>query len=1098
MARAAVIPQSPPKRTTRARTRVTTEATDGQNVAAEPAKGGRKPTKAATTEETKRKAGRKVADAMNEETDDEIGLDAGKAQKPPSTTRGRVGRPPKNAVPVNVETDNSDDDELAQSDVPKPQVGRPKGKSTDKVGAAKSEPAVKPTRGRPKATKTGELKVDTEVKKPRGRPTTKSAGEKTIRVAAAATTSSLAKSRPIEEPAKRKKVTFADVSDSEGNSSDASTAKGTKKPTSTRKPSQTGLRAKPVRKAGTTAARARGRPPKSQAAVQPLSPKKATQIAKSTSSASSDTEEDELCGEKTSYTLVVRSAIKHASQHTGLSSPVKKINFATSTPSRNANGKENDENRIPAVRPPSALRDSAFISSPARRLPGTTSKETFRDTPRRGPLFANEQSAFKPEAGSPTRLSPLKASPKKGGNLGASFLASSQKGSNTPFNTKLSLLKSPAKRIQSPFVFHKVGSPVKKNSKAASDDEDMDMGMNVSCHFQAVELPGKVYNLSDEEMSLDDTKAAREPQSCDDVFADSAMPAGHNEEDDGEVLAEEDDDQINEEDGSTSEQDDVQPETAEAMAEDTRAEEFQDTEDVQTAEEIAAEEETQHTTEDPDALGDAEIVAWRAESTADDEFHEEHNGRAQNIVLHAEPDDETDSVIDSEALCSPVVSYTSRLSIDAASPVSPYAVSELGDVASPLRHWQDVPPPAPSPPTAPSARSLRFAFRDDADDENSEYEASPVKRASISTTRQSIHPQTPSANSAETFAFTPLADQLSQWKVSSPEKHQVERPQRSIFSPAIPTQLTMRPANNRYTEIQSMRQSLAAKHSLASSINMDVNETDTVEPEIEKSGEILANEVENSNDLDSQETENTEVPAADGMPAPATEDMPFGKGTSIPMSITPVRVNRDAQRTVHTVSRVPLRPEGEISPLKNPRKRARSLSTDIMIPVRASPRRINLIPKSQTEPSLSPRKTRQQLGEIEADDLATQPEESRQAVSTSSPVKTPRRNTSADKQVLQGAVVFVDVHTTEGEDASGIFVELLTQMGAKCVKSWTWNPRASQSPVGGVDPGHNKIGITHIVFKDGGVRTLEKVRQAKGFVKCVGVGWVLEYVHFWS
>lgn len=107
-----------------------------------------------------------------------------------------------------------------------------------------------------------------------------------------------------------------------------------------------------------------------------------------------------------------------------------------------------------------------------------------------------------------------------------------------------------------------------------------------------------------------------------------------------------------------------------------------------------------------------------------------------------------------------------------------------------------------------------------------------------------------------------------------------------------------------------------------------------------------------------------------------------------------------------------------------------------------------------------------------------------------SPSKTPR----SSKQALRGAVVHVDVHTTEGEDASGIFVELLQQMGARCVKTWTWNPRSSSSPVDGQDPKdtNGKVGITHVVYKDGGLRTLEKVKHAAGLVKCVGVGWVLE------
>ena len=117
------------------------------------------------------------------------------------------------------------------------------------------------------------------------------------------------------------------------------------------------------------------------------------------------------------------------------------------------------------------------------------------------------------------------------------------------------------------------------------------------------------------------------------------------------------------------------------------------------------------------------------------------------------------------------------------------------------------------------------------------------------------------------------------------------------------------------------------------------------------------------------------------------------------------------------------------------------------------------------------------------------------------PGRTVRKGIVPD--VLKGAIVYVDVHTTEGADASGIFVDLLTQMGARCVKQWNWNPRASivnslegtASPTGdspNASPSAGRVGITHVVYKDGGKRTLEKVRQSNGIVLCVGVGWVLE------
>lgn len=85
--------------------------------------------------------------------------------------------------------------------------------------------------------------------------------------------------------------------------------------------------------------------------------------------------------------------------------------------------------------------------------------------------------------------------------------------------------------------------------------------------------------------------------------------------------------------------------------------------------------------------------------------------------------------------------------------------------------------------------------------------------------------------------------------------------------------------------------------------------------------------------------------------------------------------------------------------------------------------------------------------------------------------------------VLAGAVVFVDVYTSEGADASGAFVEALRGLGAKVLKSWNWNPNSTGGSGG-------KVGITHVVFKDGSPRTLQKLKDSNGVVLCVGVGWV--------
>jgi hypothetical protein len=106
------------------------------------------------------------------------------------------------------------------------------------------------------------------------------------------------------------------------------------------------------------------------------------------------------------------------------------------------------------------------------------------------------------------------------------------------------------------------------------------------------------------------------------------------------------------------------------------------------------------------------------------------------------------------------------------------------------------------------------------------------------------------------------------------------------------------------------------------------------------------------------------------------------------------------------------------------------------------------------------------------------------------PVVTPKppnaspsaKSSRSDKGVkgpLSGVIAFVDVKTADGDDASAPFAELLKNLGARVVKQWTWNGEELE-----------KVGITHVIFKQGGPRTLSKVKLAKGSVKCVGLGWI--------
>ena len=242
---------------------------------------------------------------------------------------------------------------------------------------------------------------------------------------------------------------------------------------------------------------------------------------------------------------------------------------------------------------------------------------------------------------------------------------------------------------------------------------------------------------------------------------------------------------------------------------------------------------------------------------------------------------------------------------------------------------------------------------------------------------------------------------------------------------------------------------------------------------------------------------------------------------SPPAPATPANVKsrRHLVHVSYTVSKVPLKPEGEVSPIKLPRQRGKSLSG--VSHIRSSLRRRSNLhfaveknaPVWSFSQPLSPVKSVKFQGSDKRHLSSPSRRSSLVAVNQSRPEAgevmhggeemTTREDHNREGghagglgRILQGATVFVDVRTAEGEDASGVFITLLEVMGARCVKTWAWTPPSS-SPVDGAKRNGNdcsKVSITHVIYKDGGIRTLEKVRQARGAVKCVGVGWVLECV----
>lgn len=350
--------------------------------------------------------------------------------------------------------------------------------------------------------------------------------------------------------------------------------------------------------------------------------------------------------------------------------------------------------------------------------------------------------------------------------------------------------------------------------------------------------------------------------------------------------------------------------------------------------------------------------------------------------------------------------------------------------------------------------------------------------------------------SEDQLSFTPLADQLSSWAASSPNKQNgTNRPRqaRGMFSlggagkTVTPEQIisdisTGPPAKSSFFEDEmAMRDG-----------EDDVEDASFVEMDVGNEHDLAALQVSQESQASEEYGDENAMPShAEILRAEQDHTL-----TCTPAKVfTPAQKTSQQPREIHTISKVPLRASAEDSPLMMTRQRSRSFGGPLSVVHEAhqdNARQSEIPEDTENEnvtldqpatPMLAATTVPKMLGNAMRLDAET-------------PGRTAGKAVVSD--VLQGAVVFVDVHTSEGADASGIFVDLLAQMGARCVKQWSWNPRAStgssltSSNPQAASSDTTKVGITHVVYKDGGKRTLEKVRSSNGVVLCVGVGWVLE------
>lgn len=783
----------------------------------------------------------------------------------------------------------------------------------------------------------------------------------------------------------------------------------------------TGLRAKPLRKpagvkGGARATKAAKKEAKAdddfaKPSVLPLSPKKVTQVAKTPSVGS----EDELAGDKTPVRLLNKSPSKIPMSVTrDTDATIARLEFD-------------------APQSPTKSTSPGRLATSPRKPPPSPFKDAMKESPRKVDLGSRIAPPKFDAPSSPTK-SPLKESPKRF-NLVDSSTKPVLQWAKTPL--KSSLMKSPARRLGSAMKTSSLFPSIKASTGVPTVDATTALErVNTS------RLP----SLSTECAASSPLRAARTPGQQFKVH-DSSM----------ELKTPKTDDQL-------------ELEVSETLSDATGSPQATAKEDSLTKS-LGAKDDPEDEPSYVD-LGEHFIQPAKQDETdiyqdVELDLHRMSGNQKSGESIPTPTGPETRTTRPAFVLASPML--VSR--VDDSESEDELASPEKRTSLSPLKNFGISTKDFGTPSAVPSGEAKRPSTR--------------VHRSSRAMKRDSV-------------AMTPLAVQLSSWLAASPEKKAGAEggSKRGIFSPLRP----VFPARNQSSPA-AISVGSPAKQSFfedemvirdADKAASDLEEGSTDELQESSNDEFLGVAADVHTDLDSQASE----VYGDENAVPDDQIFVGQNMQDRTLTCTPARVFGENPREIHTVSKVPLRPAADDTPLMVPRKRSKSLTaplSEICLPEVLSIGRDSIL-----SPILQDTNLAMSIlpGDVDALDTPETPTAGpRPAAST--PGRSIRKGGYSN--VLKGAVVHVDVHTTEGADASGIFVDLLTQMGAKSVKQWHWNPQASEtSPRTNASPEvgttGSKAGITHVVYKDGGKRTLEKVREAKGAVLCVGVGWVLEYV----
>ena len=797
----------------------------------------------------------------------------------------------------------------------------------------------------------------------------------------------------------------------------------------------TGLKAKPVRKPVAARATTRGKKATIPRAQENQKPEKQGVLPLSPKKvnqvAKSDpvVSEDELAGDKTPVRALSKSPAKSTMSPLKEFGSVSKLSF----------------DQVTAPSSPSKLKLSSILASPARRPPPSPYKDALKSSPKKVQLEDSMAQPVLLPSRTPMKVALLQESPKRG-NLGDSTTQPILLPSKSPF--KLSLLQESPKRVR---IEDKATQPPRSPSGSPSK-----ASLLQSPARRPTASPIKSSGL------VSPNKSAKNIPAFDAVIISRQS--------------------------SPSKAPNTSPEKVTCSL--FRADSPKETVNIDTK-----------VDQEHDQAHDEEH-----DKEHDGEREGEHDSGAGEEDFQAPPSDipimEKATEIESP-LQSTVAGFEEPLSFDD---------TIVDDKSEPVDTSNHTVESSMSAETHSMFRGPAFsltsdAFRRISIESGSEDElASPEKRFGFTPLRRHGFPAqvsgTPafmdgqnSDTSEDQLSFTPLADKLSSWTASSPEKHNAKsrpRQARGMFSLGGPSMVV-----GHEQTVDDVQKESPAKSSFF--------EDEMVMRDSEENVEEASFEVDTVNEHDiaalqvSQESQaSQEYGDENAMPSDAEvlrAEQDHTLTCTPAKAFTPAKNISQQPREIHTVSKVPLRASAEDSPLIVTRQQSRSFGGPLSVVHDAHQDSVK-----QSEVHEDAEHERGSLDRPATPVLVatTIPQTPGSAMRLDA--ETPRR--SAEKpvvpDVLQGAVVFVDVHTSEGADASGIFVDLLTQMGARCVKQWSWNPRASMggSLTSGTpqaaSPDTTRVGITHIVYKDGGKRTLEKVRSSNGVVLCVGVGWVLE------